>query len=215
MQHLKQDQTVNAIVGINLGKNKNSADRFNDYIEGIKKFGCIADYLVINISRYTTYALYSLYIHHYHCSPNTPGLRNMQQKQILAELLSTLVKTRNELPGNRKPPLLLKLAPDLTTAEREEIAYVLKREECKVDGLIISNTTIERPSSLKNASNKTETGGLSGEPLKDMSTQMIADMYRMTGGMTIIGKVCGFRYNMHFKYNSSRCWGNINRERCI
>lgn len=121
-------------------------------------------------------------------SPNTPGLRSMQSKQILTDLLRTVVQTRNNLPGDNKPPLLLKLAPDLTPEEKWGIASVLKEKDCRVDGLIISNTTVERPQFLKTVDVKNETGGLSGKPLKDMSTQMIIDMYRLTDGMTIIGK---------------------------
>lgn len=119
-------------------------------------------------------------------SPNTPGLRSLQSKQMLTDLLKALVEARNNLPEKRRPPLLLKLAPDLTLDERKDIASVLRKPECRVDGLIISNTTVERPKTLSDDS-KNEIGGLSGEPLKDVSTQMVADMYKLTGGMTIIG----------------------------
>lgn len=112
----------------------------------------------------------------------------MQNKETLRTLLKTLVETRNNLPVKRKPPLLLKLAPDLQYTERKDIAEILKRKDCRVDGLIISNTTIERPTSLKATDVVKEAGGLSGKPLKNESTQMIADMYKLTDGMTIIGK---------------------------
>lgn len=121
-------------------------------------------------------------------SPNTPGLRNLQNKQALTNLLKSLIEARNSLPS-KQPPLLLKLAPDLTAEERRDIAEVLQQKECRVDGLIISNTTIERPNFLKNTNSKNEIGGLSGAPLKDVSTEMIADMYRLTDKMTIIGKL--------------------------
>lgn len=104
------------------------------------------------------------------------------------------METRNNLP-NKKPPLLLKLAPDLTPQERKDIAAVLRKKECRVDGLIISNTTVERPDSLKSDNLKNETGGLSGAPLKDISTEMIADMYRLTDKMTIIGGNPPFVFN--------------------
>ncbi|KAG5880015.1 hypothetical protein JTB14_037404 [Gonioctena quinquepunctata] len=158
-----------SIVGINLGKNKTSTDPVDDYVQGIKKFGAVADYLVINIS-----------------SPNTPGLRKMQDKDNLRKLLRALVQTRNDLPLSEKPHLLLKLAPDLSMQEKEDIADVLRKKECKVDGLIVSNTTIERPHSL-HSDHKQETGGLSGTPLKNVSTEMIRDMRRLTNGMPIIG----------------------------
>lgn len=120
-------------------------------------------------------------------SPNTPGLRSLQNKQILTDLLKALIEARNSLPREHQPPLLLKLAPDLTPQERQDIASVLKKKECRVDGLIISNTTIERPLYLKSDSLRNETGGLSGAPLRDVATQMVADMYKLTDKMTIIG----------------------------
>lgn len=86
-----------------------------------------------------------------------------------------------------KPPLLLKLAPDLEYEELKDIADVIKQDSCKVDGLIVSNTTIDRPDFLT-SSNKTETGGLSGKPLREKSTRMIQHMYKLTNGIPIIGK---------------------------
>lgn len=112
----------------------------------------------------------------------------MQTKVALTELLKAIVAARNNLPHNYRPQLLLKLAPDLSHTERKEIAEVLKLKQCKIDGLIISNTTVERSLSLQNEM-KIETGGLSGKPLKAMSTEMIADMYKLTDGMTIIGNL--------------------------
>ncbi|KAJ8985083.1 hypothetical protein NQ317_019768 [Molorchus minor] len=144
------------IVGVNLGKNKTSSDPINDYVEGVKKFGPVADYLVINIS-----------------SPNTPGLRDMQNKENLKRLLKTLVQTRNNLPLDKKPSLLLKLAPDLNDKEKKRYSGCFKPKRL--------------PDSLKAVEVKNEIGGLSGEPLKDMSTKMIAEMNRLTGGMPIIG----------------------------
>ncbi|XP_022908668.2 dihydroorotate dehydrogenase (quinone), mitochondrial [Onthophagus taurus] len=169
LESLKSNHKLDSILGINLGKNKDSQNAIHDYVEGIEKFGPIADYLVINIS-----------------SPNTPGLRDMQIKSNLIALLSEVVKARNNLPFKNKPSLLLKLAPDLTKEEQIDIADVVKLEKCKVDGLIICNTTIDRPDYLK-SEEKSEIGGLSGKPLKDISTQMISNMFILTGGMPIIG----------------------------
>lgn len=170
LELLRSRDSFSGIIGVNLGKNKNSEDPIKDYIDGIKTFGSIADYLVINIS-----------------SPNTPGLRSWQKKQHLEELLTRLVGARNELKGTRKPPLLLKLAPDLSQDERKDIAAVIKNDKCRVDGLVISNTTVERMPSLED-SQATEAGGLSGRPLTDLSTALIADMYSLTGGtLPIIG----------------------------
>lgn len=120
-------------------------------------------------------------------SPNTPGLRDLQSKNSLISLLSAVVNARDNLPFINKPSLLLKLAPDLTEEQQREIADVVRLEKCKVDGLIVCNTTVERPDYLL-SNEKTETGGLSGKPLKDISTQMIGNMYKLTGGMPIIGK---------------------------
>ncbi|XP_071742997.1 dihydroorotate dehydrogenase (quinone), mitochondrial isoform X1 [Lepeophtheirus salmonis] len=156
------------VLGINLGKNKTSEDAVADYVEGVKKFASLSDYLVINVS-----------------SPNTPGLRALQGKSSLEALISAILKARNEIQS--KTPILLKIAPDLTPEDMNDIAEVILSEKCRVDGLIISNTTISRPSSLK-SSNKSETGGLSGAPLMKLSTNVIRKMYILTKGqIPIIG----------------------------
>lgn len=111
----------------------------------------------------------------------------MQNNEKLQELLSSVINTRNELPEKNRPPILIKLSPDLTSKDRLALAKVLKLKECRVDGLIISNTTVDR-TGLQNVENSFETGGLSGKPLKDESTKMISEMYKLTDGMTIIGK---------------------------
>ncbi|XP_064641583.1 dihydroorotate dehydrogenase (quinone), mitochondrial-like isoform X2 [Lineus longissimus] len=158
------------VMGVNLGKNKTSPDAVEDYVEGVRKFGELADYLVINVS-----------------SPNTPGLRDMQGRKQLEELVTKVVEARNLLKCDPKPPLLVKIAPDLTEKDKTDIAAVVARPKSGVDGLIVSNTTIARPDTLR-SKNKVETGGLSGQPLKKMSTQTISDMYRLTQGrLPIIG----------------------------
>lgn len=166
----RENNNLRGLLGINLGKNKTSEDPVDDYVKGVKTFGPLADYLVVNVS-----------------SPNTPGLRDMQHSNILYDLLSNVVKARNELPQSHQPPILLKLAPDLTKNELEDVAKVIKKKECKIDGLIISNTTIARSPDLKSEA-ASETGGLSGAPLTQKSTQVIAQMYKLTGGkVPIIG----------------------------
>lgn len=158
------------IIGVNLGKNKNSEDPLEDYVSGIRKFADVADYLVINIS-----------------SPNTPGLRSLQSKHHLKELLSGVVAAREDLPPNCWTPIFLKLSPDLTNEEKKDIANVLRDPKCAIDGLIISNTTVGRPENLQSNS-VSEEGGLSGRPLRDLSTNLIAEMYSLTGGkIPIIG----------------------------
>lgn len=158
------------IVGVNLGKNKTTEDIAADYVKGVKAFGPMADFLVINVS-----------------SPNTPGLRKLQGQQQLQTIVSEVVKARHELEREDKPPILIKIAPDLTEKDMVDIATVVSAKDSGVDGLVISNTTLSRPDHLVN-SNKEERGGLSGAPLRDMSTDVIREMYRLTSGrLTIIG----------------------------
>ncbi|XP_053934386.1 dihydroorotate dehydrogenase (quinone), mitochondrial isoform X2 [Cuculus canorus] len=155
-------------LGINLGKNKSSTDAAADYVAGVRTLGPLADYLVVNVS-----------------SPNTPGLRDLQGKAELQDLLTKVLAERDALPCERKPAVLVKIAPDLTAQDKQDIASII----CKlgVDGLIVSNTTVSRPSSLRSRQ-RTETGGLSGKPLRELSTQTIREMYSLTGGrVPIIG----------------------------
>lgn len=151
-------------VGVNLGKNKQTADAAADYARGAARLAMHADYLVVNLS-----------------SPNTPGLRALQGRQ---ELESLIARVRAALP-QPAPPLLLKIAPDLTEADLEDIAAVAL--DVPLDGLIVSNTTITRPSDLQSAA-KTEAGGLSGHPLFGLSTEVLRQVYRLTGGaLPLIG----------------------------
>lgn len=166
-------QSPHRFLGINLGKNKVSDNAADDYARGIKLFSPIADYLVINVS-----------------SPNTPGLRDLQAKDDLKRLLHTALAARHGLPKSDQHPILLKLAPDLTHGQLREIAEVIEESKYPVDGLIISNTTVDRPESLRSAL-KGETGGLSGAPLTQRSTEMIGEMYRLTGGRVPIVGVGG------------------------
>uniref|UniRef100_I3J4H4 Dihydroorotate dehydrogenase (quinone), mitochondrial n=1 Tax=Oreochromis niloticus TaxID=8128 RepID=I3J4H4_ORENI len=155
-------------LGINLGKNKLSRDAGADYLEGVKVLGPLADYLVVNVS-----------------SPNTPGLRDLQGKAELRQLLHTVLKERDALQEERKPPVLVKIAPDLTAQDKQDIADVVT--ELGVDGLMVSNTTVSRPETLQDPS-KSEVGGLSGEPLRDLSTRTVREMYNLTKGkIPIIG----------------------------
>jgi dihydroorotate dehydrogenase len=139
------------VVGANLGANKDSEDRVADYCEGLKRLWGLASYFTVNIS-----------------SPNTPGLRALQTRAALAELLGRLSAVRQALPG--QAPLFLKVAPDLDDDEIEGVA-----EACLangVDALIVSNTTTARPTSLR-SSLRNETGGLSGAPLFEPSTRVL------------------------------------------
>mmetsp|Transcript_20957 Transcript_20957/g.53080 ORF Transcript_20957/g.53080 Transcript_20957/m.53080 type:complete len:388 (-) Transcript_20957:230-1393(-) len=168
-QYRADESRTPCILGINLGKNKLSESAVDDYTQGVTKFAHMADYLVVNVS-----------------SPNTPGLRNLQARKELDELIVGVLSARDEAcKGARKTPLLLKIAPDLTKQDKEDIASVVTSRH--VDGLIVSNTTISRPETLKGASRE-EMGGLSGRPVRDLSTEVIGDMYKLTKGQVpIIG----------------------------
>jgi dihydroorotate dehydrogenase len=151
-------------VGVNLGKNKDTADAASDYVLGAAALGPLADYLVVNVS-----------------SPNTPGLRALQGRSELDELLGRVLAA---LPAPA-PPLLVKIAPDLTEEDKADIAVVAL--SLKVSGLIATNTTIARPEGLKSAA-QGETGGLSGRPLFDPSKAVLRDLYRLTeGSIPLIG----------------------------
>jgi dihydroorotate dehydrogenase len=157
------------VLGVNLGKNKTSDDSVSDYVQGVELFAVACDYLVINVS-----------------SPNTPGLRMMQHKENLKDLLKEVIKARDMHVEEYQRPILLKLAPDLTLQEIKEVIDVIKKKECKVDGLIISNTSVDR-NDLK-SKNSQEIGGLSGKPIKDKTTKMIEEVYKLTNGkIPIVG----------------------------
>lgn len=154
------------VVGVNLGKNRDSAEAAADYEMGIRRAALVADYLVVNVS-----------------SPNTPGLRDLQSRAALDSLLGRLVGVRDAT--RRAAPLLVKIAPDLTAAQRRDIAEVAL--DTGIDGLIVSNTTVGRPAGLRSRHAK-EAGGLSGRPIFTASTALLADMYRLTGGrLPLIG----------------------------
>jgi dihydroorotate dehydrogenase len=147
------------IVGVNLGKNKETEDAASDYEQGVAALGPLASYLVINVS-----------------SPNTPGLRALQSREALDQLVGRARIARDKLPQGHRPPLLLKVAPDLLPEDRRDIAQVALARG--LDGLIVSNTTIARPDSLISG-HKKESGGLSGRPLLRPSTEVLSDFYRL------------------------------------
>ena len=139
------------IVGANIGANKDSGDRIGDYVTGLAKLWGLPDYFTANIS-----------------SPNTPGLRNLQSRDMLDDLLGRLSETRKDLQKKQggRAPIFLKIAPDLSEAEiRDAVEACLDHG---IDGLIVSNTTLDRPASLQSAFRE-ESGGLSGAPLKEKS----------------------------------------------
>jgi len=148
------------VLGANLGKNKYSEDAASDYAKGVEALGPYADYLVVNVS-----------------SPNTPGLRALQGRAPLEKLLRAVIKARDSFA--KGVPVVLKVAPDLTDEDKADIAAVVLK--VKLDGMIVSNTTIDRPVGL-NSYDQDEKGGLSGPPLMAPSTKVLADFYRLTEG---------------------------------
>jgi dihydroorotate dehydrogenase len=161
--NLEKRKLKNGLVGANLGANKNSKNRVEDYAVGLKALWGLSDYFTINIS-----------------SPNTPGLRDLQNENAMDELLGRVSEVRAELTGDKPSfPIFLKVAPDLGLGEIERI--VEQSRSYGINALIVSNTTIARPSSLKSRY-KTEKGGLSGQPLFESSTEILRQFYAAAKG---------------------------------
>ncbi|MQB44240.1 quinone-dependent dihydroorotate dehydrogenase [Rhizobium sp. ICMP 5592] len=160
----------NGIIGVNIGANKDSADRIADYVGGIRRFYSVARYFTANIS-----------------SPNTPGLRDLQARESLSALLAAVLAARNDeaAKAGKKIPVFLKIAPDLTEEGMDDIAAEVLAHA--LDGLIVSNTTLSRDG-LKDQAQAKEAGGLSGKPVFERSTVVLAKMRRRVGAaLPIIG----------------------------
>ena len=150
------------IVGVNIGANRDSADRIADYATLVRRMAPLASYLTVNIS-----------------SPNTPGLRDLQDEGALAALLDAVLDARPPDTGlTVGPPLFLKLAPDLEPADIDAICRLAI--ERKLDALIVSNTTVSRPPLRSRHAG--EAGGLSGAPLRDLALQRLRDFRSASGG---------------------------------
>lgn len=158
------------IVGVNIGANKDASDRVADYVAGIEKFASLANYFTVNIS-----------------SPNTPGLRDLQHEKALDDLIARVIAARDGASEHHpRRPVLLKIAPDLTLDELDGIVRIVRVRG--LDGMIVSNTTVSRPATLRDQAVAKETGGLSGRPLFDLSTRALAETYiRLEGFCPIIG----------------------------
>jgi dihydroorotate dehydrogenase len=158
------------IIGVNVGANKDSKDRIADYVRQIELFAPVASYFTCNIS-----------------SPNTPGLRDLQQGQVFDELLSRVMEARARI--HRKAgttPVLIKIAPDLTLNELDDVVGAARRH--RVDGMMIGNTTVLRPPWLRDRTTAHEPGGLSGRPLFGLSTRMLAETYvRVESAFPLVG----------------------------
>ena len=149
------------IVGVNIGANKDSVDRIADYATMVRAIAPLASYLAVNVS-----------------SPNTAGLRALQDESALRELLAAVIEARHETCGGGGPPIFLKVAPDLEPADIDSIARIAI--EMKLGALIVSNTTITRPA--LRSSYAGEAGGLSGAPLRNLALQRLRDFRTATGG---------------------------------
>ncbi len=162
-----RDGAAAGVVGINIGANKDSGDRIADYVAMTRAMAPIATYLAVNIS-----------------SPNTPGLRALQDEGALTALLDSVIEAREATCGGDGPPIFLKVAPDLEPADVDAIARIAI--DRRLDALIVSNTTIARPALTSRHAG--EVGGLSGEPLRIPALHKLREFRRATGGqMPLIG----------------------------
>jgi dihydroorotate dehydrogenase len=170
LRRLASRANQGGIVGVNIGANRDSPDRVGDYVQLIETFAPVASYFTVNIS-----------------SPNTPGLRNLQQASQLDDLLAKVIDARErarEKAGDT--PVLLKIAPDVGLAELDDIVHIARSR--RVDGMIVANTTVARPGTLRETERAKEQGGLSGRPLLRLATRMVAETYvRAEGAFPLIG----------------------------
>ncbi|KAG5647449.1 hypothetical protein DXG03_009379 [Asterophora parasitica] len=179
----------NSVLAVNLGKNKESpADSIDDFVTGVRTFGPYSDVLVVNVSSPNTPGLRQVQRGQFaHCAKLRQSSRGLQNRDLLEKLLTGVVKARDELPGSDRPKLVLKLSPDLDEAQIKDIAEVIR--ESSIDGVIVSNTTIERPKSLTGI-NKAEVGGLSGAPVKQYSLKALRTLRsQLPSSIPLIG--CG------------------------
>ena len=154
---------TSGVVGANIGANKEATDRIGDYVTGLRRLWPLADYFTVNIS-----------------SPNTPGLRNLQARAALDDLLGRVAEVRSELQNPRlKKPIFLKVAPDLAEPEIDDVVASVAANG--IEAIIVGNTTLSRPDSLRSPQ-KSEAGGLSGAPLFDLSTRVLKQFADRTRG---------------------------------
>jgi dihydroorotate dehydrogenase len=160
-QRLQECMHLRGVIGVNVGANKDSADRIADYVAGVRAMSSVARYITINVS-----------------SPNTPGLRGLQDEGALDDLLAAVAEGRTD------KPIFLKVAPDLNEGDPERI--VRAAIDHKIDALIVGNTTVSRP--LLKSRYAREQGGLSGEPLKALALETLRKFRAASGGeMPLIG----------------------------
>jgi dihydroorotate dehydrogenase len=169
LRRLAARAKAGGIVGVNLGANKDAPDRVADYVRLIEKFAAVASYVTVNIS-----------------SPNTPGLRDMQQAGVLDDLLARVIDARERVSQNAGPtPVLLKIAPDLALSDLDDVVGIARAR--RVDGMIVGNTTVSRAAGLRDSQSR-EPGGLSGRPLLPLADRMLAETYvRVEGVFPLMG----------------------------
>jgi dihydroorotate dehydrogenase len=170
LKRLAARAKAGGIVGVNVGANKDAPDRIVEYVRLIELFAPVASYVTVNIS-----------------SPNTPGLRNMQQAAVLDDLLARVVDARERVAQRAGPtPVLLKIAPDLSLSDLDDVVGIARSR--RIDGMIVGNTTIARPASLHATETAKEAGGLSGRPLLSLANRVLAETYvRVEGVFPLIG----------------------------
>jgi dihydroorotate dehydrogenase len=170
LRRLAARAQAGGLVGINVGANKDTPDRIADYVQLIERFAPVANYVTVNIS-----------------SPNTPGLRNMQQAAVLDDLLARVIDARERVARNAGPtPVLLKIAPDLSLPDLDDVVGIARSR--RADGMIVGNTTVARPPNLRDGKTAKQAGGLSGRPLLPLSNRMLAETYvRAEGAFPLIG----------------------------
>lgn len=171
LMKIKNSYLQNKIIGVNLGKNKNSTNSLNDYLFGMEELGNLAGYITINIS-----------------SPNTEGLRELQLRDNIENLIKQVISKREKIDSINKKPIFIKIAPDLNDDQLRDIALISLANN--VDGLILTNTTTDRPNNLL-SKNKNCKGGLSGKPLFEKSNNILRKMYNLTNGQIILIGVGG------------------------
>lgn len=170
LRRLAARADAGGIVGVNVGANKESVDRIADYVRLIETFAPVVSYFTVNIS-----------------SPNTPGLRELQQAKIFDDLLARVMDARARMSREAgTTPVLIKIAPDLTLSELDDLVGGARRH--RVDGMIVGNTTVTRPQILRDQALAGEEGGLSGRPLFPLATRMLAETYvRVESAFPLVG----------------------------
>jgi dihydroorotate dehydrogenase len=170
LRRLAARADAGGIVGVNIGANRESPDRIADYVRLIETFAPVVSYFSVNIS-----------------SPNTPGLRELQQAKVFDDLLAQVMEARARMSRQAgTTPVLIKIAPDLTLSELDDLVGAARRH--RVDGMIIGNTTVRRPPTLRDLPTAEEAGGLSGRPLFALATRMLAETYvRVESAFPLIG----------------------------